>query len=210
PLDARVPPPIRRKRRAGGTDREAHAGHDGMSLPQAPATFRGCPSKPCYKGCNIMKIRVFLTAALLAAFGWARVPAAPALMPLVGGVSYSIGSFPKQPIAGITPIGEMIEATADTGGRRTLAAQHRIELPITAEHLAAAVRAASARIGSFANRPADVQTFGLPAAEGSQLGALLRPIATPLVMSGMDAPTSDLVSSMFRESGFTPVMAGGA
>jgi len=37
---------------------------------------------------------------------------------LVGAVSYSIGSFPKEPIAGITPIAEMIEATADTGQRR--------------------------------------------------------------------------------------------
>ena len=34
---------------------------------------------------------------------------------LVGAVSYSIGAFPKEPIAGITPIGEMIDATADTG-----------------------------------------------------------------------------------------------
>jgi hypothetical protein len=228
-----------------------------------------------------MKIRVFLTAALLAGFGWVRVPAVPALMPLdevkpgmvgtgrtvfegselkdfkvhilgvlknvqapkrnlilarleggplaetgviagmsgspvyidnrlVGAVSYSIGSFPKEPIAGITPIAEMIEATAETGGRRSLAAENRIELPITPEHLAAALRAASARAGSFADRPADVQAFGLPAGEAGQLGALLRPIATPLVMSGMDARTSDLVSSMFRESGFTPILSGGA
>src|SRR5215813_3273530 len=37
---------------------------------------------------------------------------------LVGAVSYSIGSFPKEPIAGITPIGEMIDATADASPRR--------------------------------------------------------------------------------------------
>src|SRR5450755_4283058 len=37
---------------------------------------------------------------------------------LVGAVSYSIGAFPKEPIAGITPIAEMIEATADTAARR--------------------------------------------------------------------------------------------
>src|SRR5215471_19352316 len=127
---------------------------------------------------------------------------------LVGAVSYSIGAFPKEPIAGITPIGEMIDATAETSTRRAAAATPRIELPVTIEHLAAAVRAASAR--AFADRPADVQVFGLPASSGSQMGALLRPIATPLVMSGMDASTSDLLSSTFRDAGFTPVLSGGS
>jgi hypothetical protein len=129
---------------------------------------------------------------------------------LVGAVSYSIGSFPKEPIAGITPIGEMLDATKDTSGRRTLTAQNRLELPITADHFAAAVRAAAARVATFAERPADVQTFGIPAAEGAQIGALLRPIATPLVMSDMNTATADLVTSMFREAGFTAVLAGGA
>ena len=129
---------------------------------------------------------------------------------LVGAVSYSIGAFPKEPIAGITPIGEMIDATNDTAPRRPAAAQARLELPVTPETLAAAVRSASARVAAFADRPADVQAFGLPAAAGSQMGALLRPIATPLLMSGMNASTSDLVSSMFRDSGFSPVLAGGS
>src|SRR3954466_15452171 len=80
---------------------------------------------------------------------------------LVGAVSYSIGSFPKEPIAGITPIGEMIEATATTAERRSMAAAGRLELPVTPEHLASAVRAAYARVAAFADRPADVQAFGL-------------------------------------------------
>jgi len=129
---------------------------------------------------------------------------------LVGAVSYSIGAFPKEPIAGITPIGEMIDATADTGSRRAAAGTPRLELPITVEHLAAAVRAASARVTAFADRPADVQVFGLPASSGSQMGALLRPIATPLVMSGMTGATSDLLGSIFSGAGFTPVLSGGA
>jgi hypothetical protein len=129
---------------------------------------------------------------------------------LVGAVSYSIGSFPKEPIAGITPIGEMIDATADPGPRPALAASNRIDLPITPEHLAGTVRAAYARVAAFADRPADVQALGLPAAAGAQMGALLRPIATPLVLSGMDNATAGLVSSMFRDSGFTPMLSGGS
>src|SRR3954467_1222396 len=65
---------------------------------------------------------------------------------LVGAVSYSIGAFPKEPIAGITPIGEMIEATADTGARRRTAPQARLELPVTPERLSAAIRANYARV----------------------------------------------------------------
>ncbi|HET7698925.1 MAG TPA: SpoIVB peptidase S55 domain-containing protein [Vicinamibacterales bacterium] len=128
---------------------------------------------------------------------------------LVGAVSYSIGAFPKEPIAGITPIGEMIEATADPSPRRTVPAQGRIELPVSPERLAASIRAAYANVASFADRPADVQVFGLPAPAGAQMGALLRPIATPLVMSGMNGATSDLVTSMFRDAGFAPVLSGG-
>ena len=128
---------------------------------------------------------------------------------LIGAVSYSIGAFPKEPIAGITPIGEMIEATADRSARRTVSPQARIDLPVSPERLASAIRATYARVAAFADRPADVQVFGLPASAGSQMGALLRPIATPLVMSGMSATTSDLVSSMFRDAGFTPVLSGG-
>jgi hypothetical protein len=228
-----------------------------------------------------MKIRVFLTAAAIAAFGWVQLPAAPALMPiedvkagmvgtgrtifegaelkdfkvhilgvlknvqapqrnlilarleggplaetgviagmsgspvyidgrLVGAVSYSIGSFPKEPIAGITPIGEMIDATSSKSERRAIAAGNRIDLPVTPEHLAASVRAAYARVAAFADRPADVQAFGLPASAGAQMGALLRPIATPLVMSGMSSATSDLAATMFRDAGFTPMLSGGS
>jgi SpoIVB peptidase S55 len=128
---------------------------------------------------------------------------------LVGAVSYSIGAFPKEPIAGITPIGEMLEATSGTTPRR-VAAQARLDLPVTPEHLTAALRATYERVAMFADRPAAVQTVGLPAAAGAEMGALLRPIASPLVMSGMDTATTDLVSSMFRDAGFTKVLSGGS
>src|SRR6187200_2446754 len=46
---------------------------------------------------------------------------------LVGAVSYSLGQFSKEPIAGITPIDEMIEAATLPGPRRQAA---RVDLPI--------------------------------------------------------------------------------
>jgi hypothetical protein len=130
---------------------------------------------------------------------------------LVGAVSYSIGSFSKEPIAGITPIGEMIDATAPGASRRAIPqAAARIPLPITPEGLASAIRNAYTQVAAFADRPADVHAVGMPVAAGAQIGALLRPIATPLVLSGFDTRTADLVSSMFGNAGFTPMLGGGA
>jgi len=128
---------------------------------------------------------------------------------LIGAVSYSIGAFAKEPIAGITPIAEMIDATAQTG-RRPSSPQARIDLPVSAEGFAAAVRATYARIGAFTDRPSEIQTIGLPSAAGAQMAGMLRPIATPIVMSGVDARTRTLVSSIFSDAGFAPVLAGGA
>jgi hypothetical protein len=125
---------------------------------------------------------------------------------LVGAVSYSIGSFSKEPIAGITPIAEMKDATL--AARRAGTEQARLELPITREGLAAALAAASSRLAPFARRPADVQTTGMPATMGAQLGAMLRPIATPLLMGGFEPEALALLSGAFRDAGFTPIATG--
>ena len=103
---------------------------------------------------------------------------------LIGAVSYSVGAFATEAIAGITPIDEMKDATGMV--RRVPTQQGRIELPITREGLAAALSATYARIAPFANRPGDIQVFGMSQAAGAQLGAMLRPISTPLVMNGFE------------------------
>ena len=125
---------------------------------------------------------------------------------LIGAVSYSIGAFPKEPIAGITPIAEMKDAT--TVSRRPSTQQARLELPITREGLTAALRSAQMRLAPFAGRAADVQAIGLSQSAGAQLGMMLRPISTPLVMSGFEPETVALLSGAFSEAGFTPVVSG--
>ena len=127
---------------------------------------------------------------------------------LIGAVSYSIGAFSKEPIAGITPIAEMKDATAMT--RRAASQQARLELPVTREGLAAALRATYSRLAPFAARAADVQAIGLPSASAAQIAPMLRPISTPLVMSGFEPETVDLISGAFRDAGFTPMVSGGA
>src|ERR671914_2963567 len=50
---------------------------------------------------------------------------------IVGAVSYSLGAFSKEAIAGITPIGEMIDTTALTTPRRQ--ARVDLKMPLTPE-----------------------------------------------------------------------------
>jgi hypothetical protein len=127
---------------------------------------------------------------------------------LIGAVSYSIGAFSREPIAGITPIAEMKDATAMSATRAARPVQ--LELPVTRENLTAALNATYLRLAPFASRPADVQGIGIPAAAGAQLGAMMRPISTPLLMGGFEPAIADLLAGAFRDSGFTPVITGAA
>src|SRR3989442_14202970 len=101
---------------------------------------------------------------------------------LVGAVSYALGSFSKEPIAGITPIAEMTDA-ASFGGTRPSAARVQVDFPVTRESLTAAFPKALNWNRPFAQRPTDARFTGATAVAGlggAQLGTRLRPIATPL------------------------------
>src|SRR6185295_543241 len=60
---------------------------------------------------------------------------------LIGAVSYALGSFSKEPIAGITPIAEMTDATSFTAARPP-GARVKVEFPLTREGLVASFRKA--------------------------------------------------------------------
>ena len=127
---------------------------------------------------------------------------------LVGAVSYSLGQFSKEPIAGITPIGEMTEDATLPGPRRQ-AARVDLPMPLTQEGLRASLRQAFSWIRPFADSPSDVQVFG-DGSVNAGIGTLLRPIATPLSFGGFDPGVIDPIASAFRDQGFAPVMAGSA
>jgi hypothetical protein len=129
---------------------------------------------------------------------------------LIGAVSYALGSFSKEAIAGITPIAEMTDS-AHFSDVRPPAARVRVEYPLTRQGLAAAFQKALSWNRPFADRPGDVRSTGIAAVDDrgpGQLGTLLRPIATPLVMSGFEPELADLLGGAFREQGFVP--AGGS
>ena len=125
---------------------------------------------------------------------------------LVGAVSYSLGAFSKEPLAGITPFGEMLSDATLPPIRRQVA---RVDLPmpLTPESFQVSLRQTLTRGLPFANSPADLQVFGdvTPA-----LGTLLRPIATPLTLGGFDTSVMAPLLSVFREQGFLPVLGGSA
>jgi hypothetical protein len=125
---------------------------------------------------------------------------------LIGAVSYALGSFSKEPIAGITPIAEMTDSTVFNDAR-PIGSKVRVEYPLTRDGLTAAFRKALNWNRPFADRPGDAALTGVSAVSGlgaGQLGTLLRPIATPLVMSGFEPDVADIFSGAFREQGFIP------
>jgi len=130
---------------------------------------------------------------------------------LVGAVSYSLGDFAKEPLAGITPIEEMLaDATLPGGGqRRAQVPRAELTLPVTQEGLRDSLRQAFSWARPFADSPADVSVIGTNAVNAG-IATLLRPISTPINFSGFDTRTIDPLVSAFRDLGFLPVMAGAA
>ncbi|HEY3929314.1 MAG TPA: SpoIVB peptidase S55 domain-containing protein [Candidatus Koribacter sp.] len=105
---------------------------------------------------------------------------------LVGAIAYRIGEFSKEPIAGVTPIGQMLEINAMD------------ETPTDSE--------TAARNQSLATRT----SVGAPADSNSGFATVLKPIATPLVFSGFDESAIKMFAPQFAAAGVTPVMGAGS
>jgi hypothetical protein len=122
---------------------------------------------------------------------------------LLGAVAYAF-PFGKQPIAGITPIGDMIAAAGSDAPRPASARLHATGpggAPLDRTAVAAALRRPLQTLvpGAFRGEP-------LPAGVA---GASLCPLALPLVFSGFEPETFDWARGVFSAMGFAPVMGGG-
>src|SRR5438105_5144389 len=122
---------------------------------------------------------------------------------LVGAVSYSLGQFSKEPIAGITPIEEMLADAALATPRRP-ATRVALQIPLNQDNMRESLRQSFAWMRPFAENPNDVQVFGTGV--DASIGTMLRPIATPLSIGGFDASIIEPVAAAFREQGFLPMM----
>jgi hypothetical protein len=119
---------------------------------------------------------------------------------LVGAVAYGF-PFSKETIAGITPIGEMIEATAAATGVRAAATR----FPLPPSGLAAPLDREALVAALKRPLPSLVAPQGLPARFS---GAALAPLPLPLVFSGFEAATFEWARGVFSGLGFAPVLGG--
>ena len=117
---------------------------------------------------------------------------------LIGAVAFAF-PFAKDPFAGITPIQEMLDATATPSLRR---AAVPLTFPLTSEKLAAVV---PERL-----RPVPLQGVSLTGVHLLQphLGKNLEPIATPVSLLGFPAESFAVVAPLLRQLGIEPLMGG--
>ena len=110
---------------------------------------------------------------------------------LIGAVSYSLGAFSKEPIAGITPIADMIDATNRTTGTpapvRSVAAA--LPWPAPPAQFAAALRDAFARV-TAASAPITLAGAGSPVLAALPEHSELRPISVAYTMAGFSGDTA--------------------
>jgi len=106
---------------------------------------------------------------------------------LVGAISYRLGTFEKEAIAGITPIADMLKAAGPAGAPSGAGAERLLS--------------------EWANLPRGAGSgnpTGLPGSAGEML-----PIATPLIFSGFPEALVREVGPLFRALGLEPVQGGG-
>jgi hypothetical protein len=125
---------------------------------------------------------------------------------LVGAVAYGF-PFSKETIAGITPIGDMVEATRTQTPRAASARfpsplrTGGVRLPLDRETLMAALQRRLPALDPSAARGATLPG-GLPAAG-------LAPLSLPLVFSGFDPAAFEWARGVFSGLGFSPVLGTG-
>jgi len=111
---------------------------------------------------------------------------------LAGALAFRIGEFSKEPIAGVTPIADMLEINALDKS--------------PAEEASAAKPAVSNAAGKTAT-PGDSASLGNSAAG---FASMLRPIETPLVFNGFSEDAVRQFAPQFASAGIMPVMGAGS
>ena len=103
---------------------------------------------------------------------------------LLGAVSYQLGQFPKEAIAGITPIAEMTDATALGAARALTPVDVPLGAAVPASVLLPLWRAALAPPTPFAAAAGDLLGLAVNAGLPRQMALDLRPITVPITASG--------------------------
>src|SRR5271157_2898939 len=113
---------------------------------------------------------------------------------LLGSLSFRIGEFSKDPIAGITPIEQMLEVR---------------DLPIDAAQTASAALTGSASRNPFSFSSSSASADSSQSAGGLSYQAPIQAMETPLVMSGFRPEAIRLWQQQMAGTGLEMVAAGG-
>jgi hypothetical protein len=107
---------------------------------------------------------------------------------LAGAIAFRIGEFSKEPIAGVTPIAEMLEINAmdKTPGAGPVEAKASV------------------------NAPAKTSGPGAGSMGLQDFGNYLKPIETPLVFNGFSESAMQRFAPQFAAAGIVPVMGAGS
>lgn len=106
---------------------------------------------------------------------------------LIGAIAYRMGSFQKRPIAGVTPIADMLKVL-DNAEKSSISKEMdemEFPFPIKAENLS------KAEDGETSKQ------------------ATIEPIQTPVMMSGFSSKTIDYIAPLLNSYGMVPVQGGG-
>ena len=109
---------------------------------------------------------------------------------LAGALAFRIGEFSKEPIAGVTPIEEMLEIDAFDQRPAPEPARASASNPNTTSRTASPSQDAAPSLQSYSN--------------------YLKPIETPLVFNGFSEETLQRYASQFASAGIVPVMGIGS
>jgi len=107
---------------------------------------------------------------------------------LAGALAFRIGEFSKEPIAGVTPIAEMLEISALD--------QSPMPAPLEAK--------TAATVTGKTSGP------GLSSFNAEKFADYLQPIETPLVFNGFSEDTIQRFAQQFSAAGIVPVMGAGS
>jgi hypothetical protein len=121
---------------------------------------------------------------------------------LAGALAFRIGEFSKEPIAGVTPIADMLEISAldRSPAEETSAAKPSVNT----------VGGKTAAPGEALALPGSAQDLVGQASAGKDFANYLKPIETPLVFNGFSEQAIHLFSGQFSSAGIVPVMGAGS
>jgi hypothetical protein len=112
---------------------------------------------------------------------------------LAGALAFRIGEFSKEPIAGVTPIADMLEINA---------------LDRSPAEETSAVKPSVTAVAGKTAAPGDGSA--LTAGSTQDFANYLKPIETPLVFNGFSEQAIQLFAGQFASAGIVPVMGAGS